>query len=250
MSAASTQPLEPTQPTQPVTREERAARLVALVDRAFDLARTAVAAAIDGLAGSNPKLLREVHHLEAELDQLDREVDEHVKTAVVRAPEAEVPQLLACMKFMTDLERIGDLLLGFASRAAALNTRLDMQDTADLIRMGTALYQMLSRIHDALQSRNLDMAVEALRADAEIDRLRNLIYLRRLEQAETTTVHDTIQVFFMAQALERAGDHAKNLAEEVCHLASGHTMRHVLRSHDRTTEQMFLLHVRKQRKAE
>jgi phosphate uptake regulator len=44
----------------------------------------------------------------------------------------------------------------------------------------------------------------------------------------------------MAQSLERAGDHAKNCAEEVCHFVSGHTLRHVLRANGKSNEQMFL----------
>lgn len=44
----------------------------------------------------------------------------------------------------------------------------------------------------------------------------------------------------MTQSLERAGDHAKNLAEEVCHFVSGHTVRHVLMAYDKPVEQMFL----------
>ena len=49
----------------------------------------------------------------------------------------------------------------------------------------------------------------------------------------------------MTQSLERAGDHAKNLAEEVCHLVSGHTVRHVLKTYDKPVEQMFIDYLRK-----
>jgi len=55
---------------------------------------------------------------------------------------------------------------------------------------------------------------------------------------------------FMTQSLERAGDHAKNLAEEVCHLVSGHTVRHVLRSYDKPLEQMFIDDLRRRQKAQ
>ncbi len=47
------------------------------------------------------------------------------------------------------------------------------------------------------------------------------------------------------QSLERAGDHAKNLAEEVCHLVSGHTVRHVLMAYDKPVEQMFIDYLRR-----
>ena len=53
-------------------------------------------------------------------------------------------------------------------------------------------------------------------------------------------------MLFMAQGLERAGDHAKNIAEEVCHLVSGRTVRHVLRSYDMPDEKLFIEHLRAQ----
>jgi hypothetical protein len=52
-------------------------------------------------------------------------------------------------------------------------------------------------------------------------------------------------VIFMTQSLERAGDHAKNLAEEVCHLVSGRPARHVLIAYDKPVEQMFIEHLRR-----
>jgi hypothetical protein len=52
----------------------------------------------------------------------------------------------------------------------------------------------------------------------------------------------------MAQALERAGDHAKNLGEEVCHYVSGRTVRHLSRSHDKPYEQLFIDWIREKQK--
>jgi phosphate transport system protein len=83
-------------------------------------------------------------------------------------------------------------------------------------------------------------AIEVLRADAEMDRLRNLIFMRHLENPENTARQSSLQVVFMTQSLERAGDHAKNLAEEVCHFVSGRSVRHLLMSYDKPFEQMFL----------
>jgi phosphate uptake regulator len=55
---------------------------------------------------------------------------------------------------------------------------------------------------------------------------------------------DSFHILFMAQEMERAGDHVKNIAEEVCHLVSGRTVRHVLRAYDRPMEQLFLEHLK------
>jgi phosphate uptake regulator len=79
-----------------------------------------------------------------------------------------------------------------------------------------------------------------LRADAELDRFRNLMLMRHLEGAPETAPYDSIHVVFMAQSLERAGDHAKNLAETVCHYVTGKSVRHVSQRDGRSTEQMYL----------
>src|SRR6266516_3856151 len=117
---------------------------------------------------------------------------------------------------------------------------LDPQDTRDLTHMATVLEKMLTDVGTAFSSRDVKKAIDVLRADAEMDRLRNLIFLRHIENPENVQRQASLQVIFMTQSLERAGDHVKNLAEEVCHFVSGHTVRHVLMTYDKPIEQMFL----------
>jgi phosphate transport system protein len=148
------------------------------------------------------------------------------------------------MKFMIGLERIGDLLLSFAGAAQAASGRLDPQDVRDLTQMATVLEKMLSDVGSAFSTRDVKKAIEVLRADAEMDRIRNLIFLRHIENPENQQRQASMQVIFMTQSLERAGDHAKNLSEEVCHFVSGHTVRHVLMTYDKPIEQMFLEYLR------
>ena len=144
------------------------------------------------------------------------------------------------MKFMIGLERIGDLLLSFANSAQSAGPRLDPQDTRELTRMATVLEKMLNDVGAAFSGRDVKKAIDVLRSDAEIDRLRNLIFMRHIENPENLVHQASLQVIFMTQSLERAGDHVKNLAEEVCHLVSGHTIRHVLMAYDKPIEQMFI----------
>src|SRR5581483_7386201 len=137
-------------------------------------------------------------------------------------------------------ERIGDLISTCSGGARILGRRIENRDVQDLIRMASILEKMLSDVHQAFSKRDLQCALAVLRADSEIDRLRNLFFVRHVENPEGEPRSESVQVLFMAQAWERAGDHAKNLAEEVCHFVSGHTLRHVLRSTDKSYEQMFL----------
>ena len=82
--------------------------------------------------------------------------------------------------------------------------------------------------------------IKVIRGDAVIDRLRNLLFMRHVENQDGRAGPEGIHVLFMAQALERAGDHTKNLAEELCHLVTGQTVRHVMRSKSKSEEQMFI----------
>jgi phosphate transport system protein len=231
MSAASVNSPVPESPTLPFLRRTA---------HACELAKEAAAAAAEGIATGSKPMLNSIRVREKELDQLDMEIDSGVTEAITQANAREARELLACMKFMIGLERIGDLLLSFANSALAVGARIEPQDTRDLTQMATVLEKMLADAGEALSTSNVKKAVGVLRADAELDRLRNLIFLRHIENPENLPRQESLQVIFMTQSLERAGDHAKNLAEEVCQLVSGRTVRHVLMSYDKPIEQMFL----------
>jgi len=220
-------------------------RIVRRTVEACALTREAAAAAAEGIATGSNALLSSLRQRERDLDTLDMEIDSGVTSAITEVSPAEARELLACMKFMIGLERIGDLLLSFANSAQAADGRLDSEDTRDLTHMATILEKMLTDCGAAFSERDVAKAVDVLRADAEMDRLRNLIFLRHIENPENVHRQASLQVIFMTQSLERAGDHAKNLAEEVCAFVSGHTVRHVLMAYDKPVEQMFIDYLRR-----
>jgi phosphate transport system protein len=219
--------------------------LVRRTVEACHLAKEAAGAAAEGIATGSNVLLNSLRHRERELDTLDVEIDSGVTTAITEVDPPAARELLACMKFMIGLERIGDLLLSFGSSAQSVNGRIDPEDTRELTQMATLLEKMLTDCAAAFSDREVNKAIEVLRADAEMDRLRNLIFLRHIENPENIHRQASLQVIFMTQSLERAGDHAKNLAEEVCHLVSGRPARHVLIAYDKPVEKMFIEHLRR-----
>jgi phosphate transport system protein len=99
---------------------------------------------------------------------------------------------------------------------------------------------MLEIISRAFADRSVEQALHVLRRDSEIDRIRNLLLVRHTDDPEGLKGRESLHVLSMANAVERAGDHVKNMAEEVCHLATGHTVRHLLRSYNKPVEQLFL----------
>ena len=222
------------------TPESSHAQLVRRTVQACQIAKDAAAAAAEGIATGSSTLLHSIRQREKELDTLDMEIDDGVTTAITQVTAPEARELLACMKYIIGLERIGDLLLSFANSALSARGRLDPQDTRDLTQMATLLEKMLTDVGEAFSGHDVKRAIDVLRADGEMDRLRNLIFMRHIENPENIARQASLQVIFMTQSLERAGDHVKNLAEEVCHLVSGRTAKHVLMAYDKPVEQMFI----------
>lgn len=222
------------------------AHILELTVEALRVTHVASSAVAEGIATGSQQVLRTVADREKELDSLDRDVDDLVTATITGVGESQARELLACMKLVISLERIGDLLLSFANRAEVVARRIQPRDVHDLTLMASRLEKMLADVDLAFRERNLDLSVSVLRADGEVDRLRNLVLLRHLEPDDAEPRQESFQVIAMAQELERAGDHAKNMAEEVCHLVSGRTVRHVLRAYDRPLEQLFLDQLRSQ----
>jgi len=246
-SPTGIRPDQATTTNNPACAEERPVpnTLVTLTARAYGVAITAAQSAADLILGANSALERTIA-CERELDELDREIDERVATEIAHASVDQVREKLACLKCMIDLERVGDLLLSFATRADAVRARLDMQDLRDLGEMLAVLAKMLGDTDVAFATRDHARALQVLRADREVDRLHNLIVMRHLEPELAFGGPDSVHVITMAHAVERAADHVKNTAEEVCHMVSGHTVRHLLRLQEKSAEQLYLEHLRRQ----
>ena len=224
------------------------AQLRDLTLRACESARLAAEALGNGLASGTPQHLDPIKVREEELDNYDRQINEGVTSTISHVNEEQARELLTCLKFVIELERIGDLLLSVSSRARAVAGRIEPQDTKDLTVMASLLEKMLGDAAHAYSHRDLGRALAVLRADAEMDRIRNLMFVRHIENPENKPRQESFHLVFMTQTLERAGDHCKNLAEEVCHLVSGRSIRHLMRASDKSFEQMFVDWMRKREK--
>jgi phosphate transport system protein len=215
---------------------------------AVGVAKAAAACCADALASGSSESIDRLRGYEDELDNIDHDLNESVTAAIIQANAQDARELLSCLKFILELERIGDLLLNVVNRASMVSSRLDPQDSKDLIMMASILEKMLGDVHEAFSRRDLQKTLLVLRADSELDRLRNLIFMRHVENRENQIRQESFHVVFMTQSVERAGDHAKNLAEEVCQLVTGRSVRHLLRSKDKPYELLFVEWMRNQKK--
>jgi phosphate transport system protein len=179
------------------------------------------------IVNSSPLAYLAIRECELELDQIERRIDEELPGAISRLGEVSARELLASLKLITDLERIGDLLLGVAKRFRHSNGL--PSDAARIIgAMTGTLVGMLANIHEGFTNRDLACVASVLATDKQINRMCHSLF-REYLGASGKSAKRRLDVLLAAQALERAGDHATNLAEELHHWIEGHTLRHARR---------------------
>ena len=205
---------------------ESTAELTGIVLQACLVAKDSAFNLRDYIENTSHMAFLAVKDCEKELDRMERRVDEEITSAITQVSEAEARQLLACLKFIIDLERVGDLTWSVTQRLQRLNTKLTREDARDLILMCQILEKMLATVHDGFANRDLNSATWVLQADSEIDAACRSVFHRHLETHDRQRREYSTNLMFMAQAFERAGDHAKNLGEELFHLVERRSVRH------------------------
>jgi len=183
------------------------------------------------LADASHMAFLAVRDCEKELDRIEQEMDEELPAAITQVSELEARELLACLRFSNELERIGDLLWWVTQRAHGLPDRLPQADSQELITMTGILEKMLQSIREGFTQRELEPASYVLRSDREIDQVYKALFRRHVARSHEENMQNSADVLLMAQALERAGDHATNLAEELFRLIEGRSLRHIPKRH-------------------
>lgn len=191
------------------------------------IARDAAFNVQDLLTNSSRMAFLAIKECEKELDQIERQIDENLPAAITRVNETRARQLLSTLKSTTDLERIGDLVMSVAMRVQARTVKIPASDVRQLVEMSSVLREMLDLIHQGFSTLDLECARKVLQMDKDIDRICHGLFQEHL--AETVPQGDTsgFEILLMAQALERAGDHTTNLAEDLYSLIEGKSLRHV-----------------------
>jgi phosphate transport system protein len=189
------------------------------------IARDAAFNVCDLLTHSSRMAFLAIKDCEKELDLIERQIDDRLPAAITRVNEARARQLLASLKSVTDLERIGDLVMSVALRVQSRNAKVPSSDVRQLVEMATILREMLDVIHTGFVTLDLESARKVLQMDKDIDRICHATFQKHL--AEHGGDASGFEVLLMAQALERAGDHTTNLAEDLYSLIEGRSLRHM-----------------------
>jgi phosphate uptake regulator len=126
--------------------------------------------------------------------------------AITRVSEARARGLLACLRFITELERVGDLMLGVANRLRLPSNCMPPPDTTQCKRMASLLVSMIEKVREGFEQLDISAANEVLGLDRELDRTRHAIF-RRHAARHPSRGSMSVQALFIAQAPERAGGH-------------------------------------------
>ncbi|SAI68000.1 phosphate transport system protein [Bordetella ansorpii] len=187
--------------------------------------------AIEALSSQDPHLVEKVREREKEVNRHEVEIDERISLLLARhQPTAiDLRTLLAVSKMLTDMERSGDEAdkIATAVRRMQDSDRTQIQ-LVELRHMADMVGNMLRMSLDAFARLDAVQAAKVVRSDKEVDKewkaaLRNLItYMME----DPRTISRAIDMVFIARALERIGDHAKNMSERVIYMVKGADVRH------------------------
>ena len=193
------------------------------------LAEAQFANAIEAIAKRDGKLAEAAIGSDERVDRIQQTIEEHaLKLLALRQPMAvDLRATLAAIKIANELERIGDLAKNIGKRALVLNREPPIRLTQSLARMGRQSLAQLKMVLDAYSDRDAEAARNVWRHDEEIDELYNSLFRELLTymMEDPRTIGLCTHLLFIAKNIERAGDHATNIAETVYHMVTGSFLR-------------------------
>jgi len=187
--------------------------------------------AINALPHGDLDLVEKVREREKEVNRYEVEIDQRINNILARhQPTAiDLRMLLAVSKMLTDMERSGDEAEKVATVARRIHDgEVRYSPTVELRHMADRVRAMLHQSLDAFARMDAMQAAAVVRSDKEVDKewkaaLRQLISFM-IE--DPRTISPSIDLIFIARALERIGDHAKNMSERVIYMVRGADVRH------------------------
>jgi len=201
-------------------------RLLEMGGLAEDRVRRAVQALVERDGGDIDRVLTG----DEPINQLHIEIDDRCfKLLALQQPlAADLRAVVAAVKINTDLERVGDLSINIAEAAKRYITHPPVKKLIDIPRMAEIAQLMLRDALDAFVRRDTALAQRVLNEDDKLDALKTQIFRELLTYmlADPATIEPALDLLLISRHLERIGDHATNVAEDVIFMVSARDVRH------------------------
>jgi phosphate transport system protein len=194
------------------------------------LAEEEVRLAVKGLVDRDHDLIDRVLVGDEPLNNLHIEIDNRCFTllALYQPMAADLRTIVAAVKINTDLERVGDLAVNIGEAARRYSSHSPVKKLIDIPRMATIAQSMLRDALDSFVRRDLDLAQHVLNEDDRLDSLKTQIFRELLTYMlqDASTIEPALDLILVSRHLERIGDHATNIAEDVIFIISARDVRH------------------------
>jgi phosphate transport system protein len=218
--------------------DEELKRLSSTILRMGGIAESQLASAIQAVARRDGELAERVVQMDAQIDQLADEVDALcTKLLALRQPMAvDLRGIVAGIKLAAEIERIGDYAKNVAKRALTLNLAPAVPAAQSVPRVGALVQRMIKDVLDAYAQRDVARAIDVWNRDEEVDQLYNSLFRELLTymMEDPRTITPSAHLLFIAKAIERIGDHATNMAEEIYFLIEGRRLQEERPKRDET----------------
>ena len=216
---------------EPVTHfEAELAQLKARILAMGGLAEERVQAAVNGLVSREPAQLDTVLQGDEPVNQLHVEIDGLAfRLLALHQPMAsDLRVIIAALKINADLERVGDLAVNIAEAAHRYLALPPVKPLLDLPRMAEIAQAMLQDALDAFVKRDIGLAESVLRRDDLLDELKNQVFRELLTYMlqDPSKIAASLELILVSRHLERIGDHATNIAEDIIFVVSAKDVRH------------------------
>ena len=196
------------------------------------LAEERVRAALHGLVQRDPAVINKVLSGDEPVNQLHIEVDNRCfRLLALHQPMAtDLRAIVAAVKINTDLERVGDLAVNIAEAGKRYIGHAPVKQLIDIPQMGDIAQAMLRDALDAYVKRDSELATKVLNEDDRLDSLKAQVFRDLLTHMlqNQGTVEPSLDLILVSRHLERIGDHATNIAEDVIFMVSALDVRHHL----------------------
>jgi phosphate transport system protein len=202
----------------------------ALVLRMAGLVEAALADAATALETRDEAMAERVREGDTAIDVLEEQVNtECVRLIAIRAPTAgDLRTVLTVMKIAASLERCGDYAKNLAKRSIVLVQMHTIEGAAGSIRrMARQVSLLLKDALDAFISRDVELAHAVRQQDRDIDQMYSALFREFLTHMmeDPRNITACMHLHFIAKNIERVGDHAATIAEQVIYLATGNLPR-------------------------
>lgn len=205
--------------------DEELSRLSKLIVEMGGLAESQLAAALDAVGRRDSALAVQVIEGDAEVDALERELDNlAIRLLALRQPMArDLREIFVALKIGSDLERICDYAANVAKRSIALSQIPPITPVHALPRMTHLALRLVKDVIDAYVAHDADKALAVWRADEELDEMYASLFRELLTymMEDPRNIGASTHLLFMAKNIERIGDHATNIAENLYYLVHG-----------------------------